>query len=75
MKKMKIRRWTKEKKKIDVFKMKMVIGCKKNQNDEVYIITWWIGDNLPIITSRIRLWNERDGDHILNETDVEDWSF
>jgi len=39
------------------------------------IISWWIGGNLPIMTSRIRLWSERDGDYILNESDEEIWSF
>jgi len=46
---------------------------RKNQNGEAYIIPWWIEGNVPLITSRIRLQNEEDGDHMLNDAGKEVW--
>jgi len=48
-------------------KGKMATDCKKKPINETYITKWWIEGNLPLITTMIQFWNERDENHMLNE--------
>jgi len=62
------------KKKFDVLEMKMVTAYKKKKIIWWGLLTpWWIESNLPIMTSKIELWNEGDKDHMMKEGEEENW--